>query len=134
VFSSPLSKRLAQNIIVSPYYSTANAIGAALTKATFGIELFADTQKQQFFIPELGLSTKLSLPYSLSDAKADAKRYLADFIKTEGFAADEGNIEIIEESSFPMMDWMRRVGENIRVKAQLHPGLSSYIAAGQEKE
>jgi hypothetical protein len=127
LFAIPLGKQLTQNIIVSPFHATANAVGAALTKATFGIELFADTQKRWFFVPELGVSSSLSLPYSLEEAKEDAKQLLTDFIKEEGFASEEDSIEITEYSSFPMMDWMSRVGDNIRVRAQLHPRLSSHI-------
>ena len=103
----------------------ANAIGAALTRTTCEVELFADTQKRSLFIPTLGIQTAIEQNYKLPQAEEDARRYLREYLESLG-AADEGAaLDIVESSSFNMVGNMGTQGRNIRVKCQIRPGILS---------
>ena len=123
IMSTPLSNALEMEVTVSPHYKTANAIGAAVTKTTTTITFFADTEKGYLSVPELNITKPIAGSYSLSQAKTDARKMLIDHLSKNGFPFSERDVEIIEAESFPMMDWTRRLGDNIRVTCGIQPGI-----------
>jgi N-methylhydantoinase A/oxoprolinase/acetone carboxylase beta subunit len=131
-FAQPLGEALGIEAEVVPFHGIANAVGAAVTRGTMEIELFADTERNLMTIPELNISTSIPDTYSLEQARTDAVRYLTSFIEEQGFGASADAIEITEAESFAMMDWMMRRGDNIRVKAQLRPAITTRIAPTKE--
>lgn len=104
-------------------YDVANAIGAALAKTTTEITMVADTEQQILSVPELGVYEKISGNYTLGNARERAIELLKKSALSLG--AEEGTIEteIVEESSFNMVRGFYTGGKNIRIKAQIKPGL-----------
>lgn len=104
-------------------YHVANAIGAALAKTTTEISMLADTSQGILTVPEMGIYEKVGRRYSLADARKRALELLEESALAMGADQESLEMEIIEESSFNMVDGFRTTGKNIRIKAQVKPGL-----------
>ncbi|UZQ83506.1 hydantoinase/oxoprolinase family protein [Thermoanaerobacter sp. RKWS2] len=104
-------------------YSVANAIGAALARPTTEITMFVDTSKKTLFVPELGLYEKISGNYTLDKAKEKALELVKKSALSLGASIEEIEAEIVEESSFNMVRGFYTIGKNMRIKAQIKPGL-----------
>lgn len=107
-------------------YQVANAIGASLAKTTAQITLTANTETRSLMIPELGIKESINSNFNLNDAKAYALSTLENHLKVLG-NTDKFETEIIEESIFNMVDGFYTKGLNIRVQAQVKPGLTKKI-------
>jgi len=105
------------------YYEVANAIGAALAKTTTEINLIADTSRGTLSVPELGVYEKIDRNYSLRAASERALTLVTERAVAMGATRAGLETEIIEESVFNMVDGFRTKGQNIRIKAQVKPGL-----------
>ncbi|MDD2600462.1 MAG: hydantoinase/oxoprolinase family protein [Kiritimatiellae bacterium] len=105
------------------YYEVANAIGAALAKITTEINLIADTSRGTLSVPELGVYEKINRHYSFSAARERALELVAERATSMGAEQADLVTEIIEESVFNMVDGFTTKGQNIRIKAQVKPGL-----------
>jgi N-methylhydantoinase A/oxoprolinase/acetone carboxylase beta subunit len=123
VFQDPLYKAFKLSVSVPEHYGVANAVGAALTRTTHNVELFADTERLRMHIPSIGLSKAIEADYDLDEAQRDARVHLLNHLRQEGIPSREENIEITHASSFNMVDGMRLAGRNIRVKCQIKPGI-----------
>ncbi len=110
-------------IIVPENFNVANAIGAALARTTFETELFSDTGKEKMVIPNLGIEEKVSRRYSLSEAENDVIEYTRRYLEKSGYKDKDLNIDIVESSSFRMIDDYSASGNDIRVKCQIRPGV-----------
>ena len=107
---------------VIPYYSVANAIGAAASRITFEINLQADTERGTVIIPETGFESSIKRNFSIDDAECLAKEKLLEaFIKMGG--SEKPHITITERSVFPMIRGYSKVGQNIRVTARIASGI-----------
>lgn len=104
-------------------YDVANAIGAALTRTTTELELFADTERGMMFIPSLGHRENIPRSYKLEDAEKDAMNHLLAHLGEMHVASDGSNAQITSSSSFNMVNGISKVGRNIRVKCQIKPGV-----------
>jgi len=104
-------------------YDVANAIGAALTRTTTELELFADTERGLMFIPSLGHRENIPRTYKLEDAQKDAMNHLLAHLGEMQVASDGSNAQITSSSSFNMVNGNSTVGRNIRVKCQIKPGV-----------
>ncbi|ERM92173.1 hydantoinase/oxoprolinase [Caldanaerobacter subterraneus subsp. yonseiensis KB-1] len=104
-------------------YSVANAIGAALARPTTEITMFVDTSKKTLSVPELGLYEKISGNYTLDKAKEKALELVKKSALSLGASIEEIEAEIVEESSFNMVRGFYTIGKNMRIKAQVKPGL-----------
>jgi hypothetical protein len=102
----------------------ANAIGAALTRNTASLELFADTEKGVMFIPALRHRENVPRNYSLKDAERDALNHLLAHLSEMGVFADRDNAQVNDASSFNMVNDGVTTGRNIRVKCQIKPGVA----------
>jgi len=122
-FSQLLVAEFGYPVIIPEHYAVANAVGAALTRQTMEIELFADTEKHIMLIPTLNVQQKISGRYSLDEAKQDAMRYLQEYVKHSGAEETAQFIEITEAESFTMVSGFQTTGKNIRVKCQIKPGI-----------
>jgi len=123
-FSSLLAKAMQRRVEVPEQHAIANAIGAALTRTTFELELFADTEKGIRFIPTLGIRDSVTRGYMLEHARKDAVSMLLAHLGEQGVAVPEGNVDVLEASSFNMVGDYGTVGRNIRVKCQVRPGVA----------
>ncbi len=108
-------------VTVPPHAEVANAIGAALTCPTASLELFADTAKGFLSVPRYGIQKDISPDFDLSEAIATGQLLLTKEMKKSGETVSPRDIQILEESSFNMIEGYSRTGRNIRVKCQLQP-------------
>lgn len=109
-----LSTRVTENSEI------ANAIGAALSKPTYEINLHADTVRKFLSIPEADIYRNIAGSFSLEEGKSILIELLEDRGKLLG--EEIPDIEILEENEFNMVDgW--NFGKNIRIKGQIRPGL-----------
>jgi len=106
------------------HYKVANAIGAALAKITTEINLIANTSRGTLSVPELGIYEKINRNYTISSARKRALELLTERAITMGAEKADLVTEVIEESVFNMVDGFRTKGQNIRIKAQVKPGLT----------
>ncbi|WP_029897322.1 hydantoinase/oxoprolinase family protein [Desulfohalovibrio reitneri] len=122
-FRMPLFRAFELSVEVPRHFAVANAVGSALTRTTDEVEVFADTEKLRMYVPSLGVSKAVEPRYGLEDAKRDARRALLKHLREQGIPVREENLQITHASSFAMVDGMRRVGDTIRVAAQIKPGI-----------
>jgi len=126
-----LAKGFTMPATVPHDYAIANAIGAALTRSTMELELFADTEKKTLMIPELDIAEEIPFQYSLEDAVSRGRASLADYLKFHGHQEiNEDDIETIEADVFNMINNYFTVGRNIRVSCQLKPGIDRTYRQG----
>ena len=104
-------------------YLVANAIGAALARPTMEITMHVDTSKKIISVPELNIYDKASSRFNLNMAKEMAIELIKKEAESMGSTPDNIEAEITEESSFNMVRGYRTLGKDIRVKAQIKPGL-----------
>ena len=104
-------------------YGVANAIGAALTRTTWELELFADTQRHVLFIPSISYRENVHSSYDLDDARKDAVNQLTMQLDSMGVFLQPEDAQITHASRFNMVEGMEQVGKNIRVKCQVRPGV-----------
>lgn len=125
----PIFRRFQLSTEVPENYSVANAIGAALTRTTWELELFADTQRHVMFIPSLSYRENVHPSYDQADAEKDAINQLTMQLDSMGVFLRPEDAQVTHASSFNMVEGMEQVGKNIRVKCQVRPGVLS--AAGR---
>ncbi len=122
-FGEKLSEMFHGKVTVVPHWNVANAIGCALARTTSELTLFADTAQQMISIPGEQFSSNISSHFELEDARQVALELLRERAIRRGAGQGQLSAEIIEESSFNMVRGFHTVGKNIRVKAQIKPGL-----------
>ncbi|EFL51750.1 Hydantoinase/oxoprolinase [Solidesulfovibrio fructosivorans JJ]] len=128
--SGLLQDAFSEEVVVPESFAVANAIGAALARPTFSVELFADTAAGRLTIPSLGLSRTVADNYSPAAAEGEAASKLREYLESLGADLTETPVETVELSSFPMVEGQTQVGHNIRVACQVRPGvLAAYKKA-----
>jgi N-methylhydantoinase A/oxoprolinase/acetone carboxylase beta subunit len=128
--SALLQDAFSEEVVVPESFAVANAIGAALARPTFSVELFADTAAGRLTIPSLGVARSISGNFSLAAAEGEAATRLRDHLRAQGAAPEETPVETVELSSFHMVEGQTTVGRNIRVACQVRPGvLAAYKKA-----
>ncbi|MFZ5426507.1 MAG: hydantoinase/oxoprolinase family protein [Thermodesulfobacteriota bacterium] len=118
-----LAESFPQEVVVPESYAVANAVGAALSRPTLSAELFADTQRGRMVIPGLEVEENVGPSYSLDDARADASRYLREYLEQLRIADPGALVETVEAQSFNMVEESVMTGRTIRVKCQIRPGV-----------
>ena len=98
----------------------ANAIGAALTRPTASLDLFADTAAGMLLVPSLDIRKPITRRYTLEEAKAEACALLRG---QASFASASPEIDVTEAQLFATLDEYGRGGRDIRVRCQLRPGV-----------
>jgi N-methylhydantoinase A/oxoprolinase/acetone carboxylase beta subunit len=122
-FRDKLAGAFGVEVVIPKNYDVANAIGAALAKTTIEIELFADTGRGILLIPNIGVRQSIASAYTLKDAEKDALRYLKEHLSALNVSVGDRDMEIIESSSFNMVEGFYSAGKDIRVKCQIKPGV-----------
>ena len=122
-FEAELFKAFQLSVTVPRHYDVANAVGAALSRTTRSLELFADTDRQLAFAPSISFEKRIERSYSLADAQKDAQRLLLTSLRDEGIPAREENVQLTHASSFNMVEGYHTAGRNIRVACQVKPGV-----------
>jgi N-methylhydantoinase A/oxoprolinase/acetone carboxylase beta subunit len=106
-------------------YEVANAIGAAVARTTCEVTVLADTSRGYVCAPEEGYLDKIGKEASKQKVVQIAFDLLRK--KAHRLGADKDNLEmeLLEDSEFNMVQGFYTVGRNIRVRAQIKPGLIS---------
>jgi N-methylhydantoinase A len=125
-FGEKLSTMFPGEVTVVPHWDVANAIGCALARTTSELTLFADTARQVISVPGEQYSSSISSHFGLEDARQMAHALLREKAIRRGANKDKIQTEIIEESEFNMIRGFQAIGKNIRVKAQIKPGLIDF--------
>ena len=71
----------------------------------------------------MGIRERVGRDFTIEDARKQAVQLLRYSAIGQEAKEDEIETEIIEESIFNMVDGFYTTGKNIRVKAQIKPGL-----------
>lgn len=120
-FAPYLSVGFNKEVVIPDNYAVANAIGSALARPTFEIELFADTNRGVCLVPNLDIKKMVERNFSLNEAEEDARDYLYTYLNRMGFTTKKEDIDIIESTSFKMVQGFFSSGRDIRVKCQVRP-------------
>lgn len=123
-FAPLLEKALGREVVLPEHFAVANAIGAALTRTTLDVELFADTQRGTLFIPSLGVTREIPKNYTLLQAQAEVKVALIEHLRHLGVEVGNDEPQILEAGSFNMVEGMMTMGKNIRVRCQVRPAVA----------
>ncbi len=119
-----IEKIMGITALVPDNAEVANAVGAALARTTTELTLLADTERGEVTIPEEGIQSHISRVFSHQDAVDLCEKTLRERALRMGATKDEIDIEIIEDQTFNMVrDMGYKTGKNIRIKAQVKPGL-----------
>ncbi|HHW03770.1 MAG TPA: hydantoinase/oxoprolinase family protein [Thermoanaerobacterales bacterium] len=111
-------------------YEVANALGAALAKITAEITLLADTAAGVLSVPEVGIYDRVDRNFTLDMARQKALELLKEKAAILGAEGSEIEPEITEESCFNMVRGFYTSGKNIRIRAQVKPGLQCELRGG----
>jgi len=108
---------------VVPRWTVANAIGAALARTTCEVNLYADTEQQIATAPEENFTTQIDRSFD----QAQARQMALDLLKKKAVARGANpahlEMEVTEELQFNMVRGFHTTGRNIRIRAQVQPGL-----------
>lgn len=124
----PLLKDLNLPIITPPQYTlVTNAIGAALTKPTAVLELYANTERQLCIIPSLNIQYPIPSTYTLTQACYDASAILKKYLQNTTHTGPSSIIDIVEAQEFSTLDMIGKKGKDIRVSCQVRPSLEYFL-------
>lgn len=122
-FAKGLERLSEYRVNVVPRWNVANAIGAGLARTTCEVTLFADTEREIAAAPEEDFTTVIPPTYSQEDAIAATLELLRRKAIARGANPEHLELEVIEAMSFNMVRGFYTTGKNIRVMAQVKPGL-----------
>jgi N-methylhydantoinase A len=123
LFAENLRRISNMEVKVVPDWKVANAIGAAMARTTCEITLFADTQLGMVTAPEENFMTSIDQRFDKTAATEMALNLLKKKATALGAAPNYLEMEVIESMQFNMVRGFYTIGKNIRIKAQVKPGL-----------
>jgi hypothetical protein len=103
----------------------ANAVGAALARTTCEVTFFADTQLGLAGAPEEDFSCDCGRGFTREKAVESTFELLRKKAIRMGAQSEDLELEIIEDLQFNMVRGFSTTGKNIRIRAQVRPGLIS---------
>lgn len=121
--------RVAQCLGVQPflhhYSDVANALGAAVARATLSVYLHLDTERSLCSVEPGGVVEKRSdiKKYQLEDARSMAVKYLCQLGRERGMEAYLDDYTIFHEEQFNLIRGWDRTGRIFDIGAQIAPGL-----------
>jgi N-methylhydantoinase A len=108
---------------VPPNYEVANAIGAAVARTTCEVTVVADTASGYIAAPEEGYHARTDRQTSSEEVSRLAFKLLREKALRLGADEDDVEMELLEAQQFNMVEGFITIGHNIRVRAQVKPGL-----------
>lgn len=108
---------------VVPRWNVANAIGAAIARTTCEVAFIADTELGVALSAEEGFKEIIAADFSMVDAVKKSFGLLAEKARKRGAGESDLEMEVIESLQFNMVKGFYTSGRNIRVRAQIKPGL-----------
>ncbi len=121
------------NVKVVPGWKVANAIGAALARTTCEVTLFADTERGILTAPEEKFKKTINKDYSREMAEKAIYDLLKNKALEKGATSEDLEMELLEDLTFNMVRGYSTTGKNIRLKAQVKPGLIHRYQSVAEK-
>ncbi|MDQ1331640.1 MAG: N-methylhydantoinase, partial [Thermodesulfobacteriota bacterium] len=122
-FAGRIEELYGCRVRVVPRWNVANAIGAAIARTTCEVALIADTELGFALSAEEGFSEKIAANFSMTDAVKTSFRLLYEKAIKRGADESDLEMEVIESLQFNMVKGFYTSGRNIRVRAQIKPGL-----------
>lgn len=122
-FAEKLETLFDGKVTVVPHWQVANAIGCALARTTCEVSLFADTAQGTATAPGENFSRNIGTGFGLQDACDLCVELLKAKALRRGAIPENLQTEILEASEFNMVRGFSTVGKNLRVRAQVKPGL-----------
>ncbi len=123
LFAEHLETLSTHQVGVVPRWSVANAIGAALARTTCEVNLYADTEQQLASAPEEQFSEQIDRSFNRDQARQMALALLKSKAVARGANPEHLEMEITEDLQFNMVRGFHTAGRNIRIRAQVQPGL-----------
>ncbi|MDO5537354.1 MAG: hydantoinase/oxoprolinase family protein [Desulfovibrionaceae bacterium] len=121
-----LEKALALPVSAVAESDVANAVGAALTRPSARLEVYADTGRGTLLAPSLDVREDLPRQASLSYVKDRALALLARRLEDEGAAG--ASLEVLSADLFATLSDSGRGSRDMRVVCQAVPGLTARLA------
>lgn len=122
-FAETLEALFDGKVTVVPHWQVANAIGCALARTTCEVSLFADTAQGIATAPGENFSRHIGPDFEMQDACDLCVELLKAKALRRGAVPENLKTEILEASAFNMVRGFNTVGKNLRVRAQVKPGL-----------
>lgn len=122
-FAKGLERLSESRVDVVPRWKVANAIGAGLARTTCEVTFFADTEREIATAPEENFTSVIPSSYTKDDAIAATLDLLRRKAIARGANPEHLELEVIDAMSFNMVRGFYTTGRNIRVMAQVKPGL-----------
>jgi N-methylhydantoinase A/oxoprolinase/acetone carboxylase beta subunit len=122
-FAQKLEALFDGKVTVVPHWQVANAIGCALARTTCEVSLFADTAQGIASAPGENFSRPIGSDFDLQEACDLCVELLKAKALRRGAVVENLKTEILEASGFNMVRGFSTVGKNLRVRAQIKPGL-----------
>lgn len=122
-FAAYLEKISHYQVAPVPRWKVANAIGAALARTTCEVTLFADTERGILTSPEEKFKKNISADFTREKAIKIAYDLLKNKAMETGADEEDLELELLEDQQFNMVRGFHTTGKNIRIKAQVKPGL-----------
>jgi N-methylhydantoinase A/oxoprolinase/acetone carboxylase beta subunit len=122
-FGEELKRQSGVDVRTVPKWSVANAIGAALARTTSEVIFFADTEQGTSMAPGEAYQAAIGPQFSREDAIRKAFELLKEKAVRRGANPDQLEMEIIEELEFNMVRGFATIGRNMRIRAQVKPGV-----------
>lgn len=127
-----LAERMGARALIPPYAPVANALGAAVARATYTTTLHVDTERRRVDILEAGQSEPLPPGrFTLEDARALARQWMARRGEALGIAQPLSEAEEVLAEQFNVVDGWTTVGRIFDVQWERRCGL---VAAWGETE
>jgi N-methylhydantoinase A/oxoprolinase/acetone carboxylase beta subunit len=131
--ASRLGEMLGCEAVIPRDAEVANAYGAALARTTAEITLLAETERGSLTIAEEGLQMKIPAHFTRKDLLKIGLEKLRERARRLGARDSDIETEIVEDQEFNMVRGYYATGKNIRLKAQIKPGLIAGFGKGGPK-
>ena len=120
-----LSQALNLDVTTLPLADVANAVGAALTRPSAIIQVFAHTGKRNLIVPELDVTESLPSHASLPYVEERALALLKDNLARNGIM--NYPIQVTQSELFAVLADNGASAKDMRVTAQVVPGLATRL-------
>ncbi|WP_092152322.1 hydantoinase/oxoprolinase family protein [Desulfovibrio legallii] len=121
-----LEARLGLPVTIPPHADVANAVGAALTLPTDGLELYADTSRGLLRAPALEYQERIGKGFGLGAARERACQLLQARLADAG--VPDARVEVTEAELFATLDDGGFGSKDMRVACQVTPGIAGHLA------
>jgi N-methylhydantoinase A/oxoprolinase/acetone carboxylase beta subunit len=123
LFAERLESLSTYKVGVVPRWAVANAVGAALARTTCEVVLYADTEQGMVSAPEEDFTERIERSFDRVQARKLALDLLQRKAVARGANPEHLEMEVTEDLQFNMVRGFHTTGRNIRIRAQVQPGL-----------